>query len=192
MRHFQYKPAKFHFTDHQVKKILNGQSVRLQHHQIGTGSHILLLHPVQHHKISKAHAKNSGSDLHVSNGELHATIHSGIAGTGFWDVLKDGASWLWNNVAKPVLGVAGDAGASELKNIASSVPIVGQLAGPLIDKGREALKSTTGIGLHHKKGKKMHHPHKHLHEHEHEHHMIHHNAKTPKKRIHKHGNGLYL
>ena len=160
-----YRPARFQFTHHQIHKILKGNKVRLQKHQIGKGEHVVMLHPLQHEKISRALEKEHGVDLHLSPGEMYSSIHSGIEGTGFLDVLKDAGNWLWNNVGKPVLGTAADAGADALKGIVSEVPIVGSLAAPLIDKGRAALKGATGVGL-----KKEHKPRK-------------------KK---EHGNGLYL
>jgi hypothetical protein len=161
----EYKPAKFHFTDKQIHKIKKREGVRVAHHQIGKGPHVLFLHPHQHHKLSMNHAKGKGMDLAVTDGELMHTIESGIAGTGIWDNIKSGLSTAWK-YAKPVVSGIGDA-------IAYSNP---ELAGI-----REGVRNITGVGLKHKHHHKEY---EHMLHHEHEHHH--------KKRVTKKGNGLYL
>jgi len=167
--HSKYEPAKFHFTEDQIRKIHRGHKVRLAHHQMGKGPHTLLLHPLQHQKLSMAHHKGKGSDLHVSDGELAASINSGIQGTGIWDTIKDGLSSVWKYV-KPVVSGIGDA-------IAYTNP---ELAGL-----REGVRGVTGVGLQHKKHKKHH---EYSSDEEYEHKPKHHKKKTH----HKRGSGLYL
>lgn len=182
--HSQYKPARFHFTEPQIKKIHKGQKVRLGHHQIGKGPHILFLHPVQHHKVSQAHAKGKGIDLSISDGELMHSIDSGVEGTGIWDTIKSG----FNKYVKPVLSGVGDA-------IAYANPELAPL--------REGVRGLTGVGLMHHKKHKAHKKHKKHHyesdsssssSSEEEHHRKKHHKKAHKK-VHKHskrGGGLYL
>jgi len=179
--HSKYEPAKFHFTEGQIKKIHKGHKVRLGHHQIGTGPHTLMLHPLQHKLISAAHHKGKGSDLHVSDGELAASINSGLHGTGIWDSIKNGLSSVWKYV-KPALGAVGDA-------IAYSNPELAPL--------REGVRSITGVGIKHKKAHHKHHKHKKHHEYdssseeeEYEHKHKHHKKKSHHKK--SHGGGLYL
>lgn len=175
MPHFEYKPAKFHFTEHQIRKIKHGEGVRVAHHQIGAGPHTLFLHPHMHHKLSLNHAKGMGMDLMVGPDELYHTVESGIAGTGIWDTIKAG----FNKYVKPVLGGIGDAVA---------------YANPELAPLREGIRGLTGVGLHKKYHKKHEHEHEyeHEHEHEHEHKHEHHKKKAHKKRVSKHGNGLFL
>ena len=174
--HHSYKPAKFHFTDSQIQKIKKGHNkLRLAHNQIGKGPHTLMLHPMQHEKVSQAHRRGKGVDIIVSPGELHHSMHSGMHGTGIWDSIKNGLSTVWQ-YAKPVLGAVGDA-------IAYSNP---ELAGL-----REGVRGLTGVGL-----KK--HKHKHMKgrgmesesdsDSEGSGLRKHHS----RKRTHKKGNGLYL
>jgi hypothetical protein len=174
--HAEYKPAKFHFSEPQLKKLVKGHKVRLQHHQIGTGPHTLFLHPVQHHKISLAHSKGKGTDLIVSDGEFHHTHHSGAQGTGVWDDIKAG----FNKYVKPVLTTVGD-------TIANSLSYTNPQLAPVIQGIRGGIKDLTGVGLHksrahhaahHAAPHAMHHPRKSGH-----HKVAHHKS---------HGNGLYL
>ncbi len=181
--HSHYKPARFHFTEAQIKKIHKGHKVRLGHHQIGKGPHTLFLHPVQHQKVSQAHAKGKGIDLSISDGELMHSINSGVEGTGIWDTIKSG----FNKYVKPVLSGVGDA-------IAYANPELAPL--------REGVRGLTGVGLmhHHKKAhKKAHKKHKKHYESdsssssesEEEHHHKKHRKKAHKKHS-KRGSGLYL
>ena len=167
----EYKPAKFHFTEKQIHKIKHGEGVRIAHHQIGKGPHVLFLHPHQHHKLSMNHSKGKGMDLAETRGELEHTVNSGAQGTGIWDSIK---------------GFFKTHGSDILNGIAGAASAVAPEFAPAINAARGVVKSATGYGLHHTKHHK-HHEHEHYeHEHEHKHHV------KPHKRITKHGNGLYL
>ncbi len=176
MPHFEYKPAKFHFTEPQIHKIRNGHSVRVAHHQVGKGPHTLFLHPHMHHKLSLNHAKGQGMDLMVGPDELEHTIDSGIQGTGIWDTLKSG----FNKYVKPVISGVADA-------VAYSNPELAPL--------REGIRGFTGVGLRHRK-KHHHEEHEHHHheenEHHHKEHEHHHKKHHKHARVSKRGNGLYL
>jgi hypothetical protein len=130
----EYKPAKFHFEDVQIEKIKKGHPVRIKHHQIGKGPHTLLLHPLQHHKLSIAHSKGKGMVLHITDGELHHTKHSELEGTGIWNTIKSG----FNKYVKPILSGVGDA-------IAYSNPELAPI--------REGIRGLTGVGLEHNEHK---------------------------------------
>jgi hypothetical protein len=175
--HHAYKPAKFHFTESQIHKIKKGHNkVRLAHHQIGKGPHTLLLHPMQHEKVSQAHRKGKGVDIIISPGELHHSMHSGMHGTGIWDSIKNGLSTVWR-YAKPVLGAVGDA-------IAYSNPELAPL--------REGVRNITGVGLKKHKHKKAYDTDSESSESESEDGGSLRKRHHKKKRAHKKGNGLYL
>jgi len=185
--HHQYKAASFHFTPHQLHKVRKGHKIRLGHHQVGKGPHTLFLHPVQHHKVSLAHAKGKGVDLIVSDGELGHTIDSGVEGTGIWSDIGDaalkGLKWLGgqalDGIAQGTKGLLGD---STLGNKA-------------VDFVRKGVKDATGVGL--VKPKKAHRRvvHKKVVEYETESESEHPKHKVQHKKVHhksKRGNGLYL
>lgn len=126
--HHPYKPARFHLTDTQIQKIKRGHNkLRLAHHQIGKGPHTLMLHPMQHEKVSQAHRRGKGVDIIVSPGELHHSMQGG----GIWDSIKSGLSSVWK-YAKPILSGIGDA-------ISYSNPELAPL--------RESVRGLTGVGL---------------------------------------------
>ena len=142
MKHFEHKPAKFHFTEKQIEKIMRGHPVRVAAHQIGKGPHTLLLHPVQHHKISMAHAKGKGTELHVSPGEMRETIESGMEGTGIWDSIKN----FFSKNGTAILDTLQTVGKAVAPEFA-----------PEIDLARSAARTLTGKGLthaHHTKAKR--------------------------------------
>jgi len=138
MRHSSsyYKPARFDLSDTQIDKIHKGHKVRLAHKQIGKGPHTLFLHPLQHQKISMAHAKGSGVDMIVSDGELMHSINSDMEGTGIWDSIKAG----FNKYVKPVLSTVGDVAANALSFTNPELT-------PLIQGVREGVRGLTGVGL---------------------------------------------
>lgn len=142
MRHTSsnYKPARFDLSDTQISKIHKGHKVRLAHKQIGKGPHTLFLHPLQHQKISMAHAKGSGVDMVVSDGELMHTINSGMDGTGIWDSIKAG----FNKYVKPVLSTVGDVAANALSYTNPELA-------PVIQGIRGGVRDLTGVGLSSKK-----------------------------------------
>lgn len=184
--HSAYKPARFHFTEPQLHKIHKGHKVRLAHDQIGKGPHTLFLHPVQHHKVSMAHAKGKGVDLEVSDGELMHSMESGAQGTGVWDSIKAG----FNKYVKPVLSTVGDIGANALSYTNPEFA-------PVIQGVREGVRGLTGVGLRHKKHKKAHKKHHYesdtsSSESEHEHKRREHKPKRKVHRKSKKGSGLYL
>lgn len=138
-----YKPAIVDFTPKQIDQMVKGKPVRISHSQIGKGKQVILLHPENHLKLSKAHQAGRGCVLHVADGEVMATHHSTMDGTGFfgdlWKGIKSVGSWLKDS------GVG-----SALADVAqtAATPFVGAQAA---DIGRKILKTTTGVGMAKKK-----------------------------------------
>lgn len=97
-----YKPAKLDLSEAQIKKIIRQEPIRITAKQIGTGSKVVLLHPENHARLSKAKNANRGAVIHMSPGEVLATVESEMDGTGFfgdlWKGLKSGYKWVKKNV----------------------------------------------------------------------------------------------
>lgn len=163
--HHHYKPASFHFTEPQLHKLAHGHKVRVKHSQVGGGKpHTIMLHPVQHDKVLRAHRAGKGVDLVISDGEWHHTHHSGAQGTGIWDDIKSG----FNKYVKPVLSTVGD-------TVANSLSYTNPEMAGLIQGVRKGVKDLTGVGME-QEAKPLQKAHK-----------------GRKKAAHKgHGNGLYL
>ena len=60
----RYIPTQFNFTETQLRKIEQGIRMRVAHHQIGNGSHILYLLPELSFKVSRACSNGKGVELH--------------------------------------------------------------------------------------------------------------------------------
>lgn len=134
-----YKPATVDFTPKQIDQMVKGKPVRISHSQINKGDKVVLLHPENHSKLSKAYQAGRGCDLHIADGEVMATHSSKMDGTGFfgdlWQGIKSVGSWLKDS------GVG-----SALADVAqtAATPFVGAQAA---DIGRKILKTTTGVGV---------------------------------------------
>lgn len=134
-----YKPATVDFTSKQIQQMVKGKPVRLSHSQINKGKQVILLHPENHLKLSKAYQAGRGCNLQVADGEIKATHESTMDGTGFfgdlWNGIKSVGSWLKDS------GVG-----SALADVAqtAATPFVGAQAA---DIGRKILKTTTGVGI---------------------------------------------
>ncbi len=97
-----YKPARLDLTDAQIKKIIRQEPIKITSKQIGVGSKVILLHPENHMKLSKAKKAGRGAVLYLSPGEVLATVESEMDGTGFlqdvWRGLKSGYNWVKKNI----------------------------------------------------------------------------------------------
>lgn len=134
-----YKPATIDFTTKQIEQMAKGKPVRLSHSQLGKGNKVILLHPENHNKLSKAYIAGRGCNMHIAEGEVMATHKSNMDGTGFFGDL-------WNGIKK-VGSYLKDSGiASTLADTAQAVatPFVGATTAEL---GRKILKGTTGVGM---------------------------------------------
>lgn len=102
-----YKPAKINITTAQAKKLVNQKSVLLKASQIGSGDTVILLHPENHAKLSKAKKAGKGATLYLSPGEILATVESNLAGSGiFQDIykgLKSGYKFVKDNIIDTAL-----------------------------------------------------------------------------------------
>lgn len=150
-----YKPAKIDFTDRQILKAINQQPIRLTANQIGHGSKVVLLHPMQHRVLSTAHTAGKGCVIELSPGEILATVESDINGTGFfgdlWKGIKTGYNWVKKNVVdtdlyqqalKPLVR----SGVNSLAQIAKAA-IPGDVDDKIIDAGVNLIgKKTNAFG----------------------------------------------
>jgi hypothetical protein len=97
-----YKPAKVNLTQAQAKKLVNQKPVKLSAAQIGNGDVVILLHPENHAKLSKAKRAGKGSTLYLTPGEILATVESTLSGSGIfqdiWKGLKSGYKWVKSNI----------------------------------------------------------------------------------------------
>lgn len=97
-----YKPAKVNLTEAQAKKIIRQEPVRISAGQIGAGDKVILLHPENHAKLSKAKRAGRGVVLYMSAGEVLSTVESEMEGTGIfssiWKGLKSGYKWAKKNI----------------------------------------------------------------------------------------------
>ena len=83
-----------------------------------------------------AHAKGSGVDMIVSDGELMHSINSDMEGTGIWDSIKAG----FNKYVKPVLSTVGDVAANALSYTNPELA-------PVIQGIRGGVRDLTGVGI---------------------------------------------
>lgn len=130
-----YKPATVDFTTKQIEQMAKGKPVRLSHSQLGKGNKVILLHPENHNKLSKAYMAGRGCNMHIAEGEVMATHKSNMDGTGFFDVLKKGFNFLKDSGIGSILADTAQAAAT---------PFVGP---QIADIGRKILKNTTGVGM---------------------------------------------
>lgn len=124
------------------------------------GNRKMLMHPSNAAKVKKAQIAGCGvRSLEITHPEIlsdiewHAKGGSGLAGGSLWDTIKSGASWLWDNVAKPIGSAALNGIASAgAQAIDSRLPGAGQA---IASAGREAARNLTGLGLKKKKNSRM-------------------------------------
>ena len=131
-----YKPATVDFSTKQIEQMMKGKPVRLTHSQLGKGNKVILLHPENHNKLSKAFQSGRGCNLHIAEGEVMATHKSDMDGTGFFDTLKQG----FNKYVKPVLSTVGDVAANALSYTNPEMA-------PLIQGIRGGVRDLTGVGM---------------------------------------------
>lgn len=159
-----YKPAKLDLTDAQIKKIIRQEPIRITAKQIGTGSKVVLLHPENHARLSKAKNAGRGAVLYMSPGEVLATVESEMEGTGLfdsiWRGLKSGYKWVKKNIVdtdlyqgaiKPLV----KSGVSTLAGMAKTATGNNPAGNTAIDAVvGEIGKKTSAFGLKGNKGKK--------------------------------------
>lgn len=135
-----YKPLVIDITEKQLKDAITGKSVRITAAQLGKGTKVLMLHPLNAKKVEKAAISGKSFMLKLTDGELASTyermVNSG--GAFFGNVWK---------ALKKVWGVLKDTGAaSQLLDmaVAPASAYTGQPA--LVGALRQGVKSLTGAG----------------------------------------------
>lgn len=84
-------------TENNARKLVNGHPIQLRNKQLHGTDHHLVLHPMQHARLSKAKAMGKGARLALTPEELAAS------GQGFGDLLakvKKGAQWVSKNIVQ--------------------------------------------------------------------------------------------
>ena len=141
-----FQPVKLSLTDAQQKKALRGAPIRLNKNAIMSGTQIVMLHPLNVKKITKA---GNGVNLELSPGEIMATAShhgmvpkidlSNVEGSGIFDSIWQGIKSVGSFLKKSGLGTT-------LADMAQ--PIVAGVAGENVAKGlREGLRAATGVGI---------------------------------------------
>lgn len=134
-----YRKVRINITESQIKKAVSGKPIRLTASQIGSGEHFLMLHPANAKIVEKAALKNTGCNIHLSEGELLESA-SAMDGSGFWSSVWKGLKSGWNALKKSgILSAAADTGAQML-GAYTGQPMA-------VNAGRKLLKDTTGIGV---------------------------------------------
>jgi hypothetical protein len=111
-------------THNNAKKLMSGQPTQIMHKQFAGNKHYLVLHPLNHKKLSQAKAKGKGARLTLSPDELAAS------GEGFRD--------LWNKVKR---------GAMIIKDKVIDTPTYQTLIKPLVRKGVDSLATAISAEL---------------------------------------------
>lgn len=148
-----FQPVKLSLTDAQQKKALRGAPIRLNKNAIMSGTQIVMLHPLNVKKITKA---GNGVNLELSPGEIMATAShhgmvpkmdlSNVEGSGIFDSIWQGIKSVGKFLKSSGLG-------STLADMAQ--PVVAGFAGENVAKGlREGLRAATGVGIKPKRGRK--------------------------------------
>lgn len=134
-----YKSYKLDLSSAQAKKVLAGKTIRLRAEQLGNG-HEHMFHPENYKKLVRAKNANKGLTLAMAHGEVAATYHSGMTGSGFWgDVwsgIRKGASFLKNSgILSKLLDAGVPAAATYLGQPGAAIPV------------RAGIRQLTGVGV---------------------------------------------
>jgi len=149
-----FQPVKLNLTPAQQKKALRGAPIRLTKNAIMSGTQIVMLHPLNVKKITKA---GNGVNLELSPGEIMATAShhgmvpkmdlSNIEGSGIFDTIWSGIKGVGKFLKDSGIGTA-------LADVAQ--PLVASVTGENVARGlREGLRAATGVGIKPKRAKKM-------------------------------------
>ena len=130
-------------TEGNVRKIINGYPIQLSKTQLNGNNHHLMVHPLNHKKMSDAKAKGKGVRLTLTQPEA---IASATGFKDFWDKVKTVGQWVKKNVidtsfyqsnVRPVVKELVD------KGVAIATPMLGPVA-PIAKAGVEELSKQTG------------------------------------------------
>lgn len=135
-----YKPIVIDITEKQLADAINGKSIRITAAQLGKGTKVLMLHPLNAKKAEKAMLNKKTFMLKLTDGELASTYERMInSGGSFFSNIWKGLKKVWN--------VLKDTGAaSQLLDmaVAPASAYTGQPA--LVGAIRQGVKSLTGAG----------------------------------------------
>lgn len=137
-----YKPARVELTPKQFDQLVKGKAVSLSAGSIGNGQYTVLLHPLQHAKVSAAKRAGRGTRIQLTPGELHAAHMSQLSGSGFF---TDIGNWFKNNASTIMDGIAGAAKAV-MPGSASTVDAVRGLARAVTGKGLPTPRRAKMVG----------------------------------------------
>lgn len=121
--------AKLALSKLQLKKLLTGGTIQVNHAKMGHG-HTFHLTTLQHNKLRRHHALGKGMRIHFPLPQIqHHLKH----GSGFLDILK--------SIARPLLGTALTAGTALLPGI------VGKVANFAGNKAIDVAGNKLGFGV---------------------------------------------
>ncbi len=134
-----YEAVEIKLSPDQIRKLVAGSMVRLSPAALDGKDHVLMAHPMNAKMLKRAKARKSGVQLSLSPGELMATKHSELSGTGWldnvWSGIKSVGSWLKDSGVGSALA---DAGQQAL------TPLVGEKGAEL---ARKLVKGVAGVGI---------------------------------------------
>jgi hypothetical protein len=134
-----YEAVEIKLTPDQVRKLVAGAMVRLSPAAVEGREHTLLAHPLNAKMIKRAKSNKRGVSLKLSPGELMATKHSDLNGTGWldsvWNGIKSVGSWLKDSGVGTALA---DAGQQAL------TPLIGETGANV---ARKLVKGVAGVGI---------------------------------------------
>lgn len=135
-----YKPIVIDITEKQLTDAIAGKSIRISPTQLGNGTKVLMLHPLNAKKAEKAMLSKKPFMLKLADGELASTYER---------MMNSGGAFFGNiwKALKKVWGVLKDTGAaSQLLDmaVAPASAYTGQPA--LVGAVRQGVKSLTGAG----------------------------------------------
>lgn len=135
-----YKPLVIDITEKQLKDAIAGKSVRITADQLGKGTKVLMLHPLNAKKVEKAAISGKTFMLKLTDGELASTYER---------MMNSGGAFFSNvwKALKKVWGVLKDTGAASQLLDMAVVPASAYTGQPaLVGALRQGVKSLTGAG----------------------------------------------
>jgi hypothetical protein len=136
-----YKPIVIDITEKQLADAINGKSIRITASQLGKGTKVLMLHPLNSKKAERSMLNGKTFMLKLADGELAATYERMInSGGSFFSNLWKGLKRTW--------GVLKDTGAaSQLLDMAVGPASVYTGQPALVGAVRRGIKDLTGAGV---------------------------------------------
>lgn len=134
-----YEAVEIKLTPDQIRKLVAGAMVRLSPDSLSGSGHVVMAHPMNAKLLRRAKERRTGMKLALSPGELMATKHSNLSGTGWldsvWNGIKSVGSWLKDSGVGTALA---DAGQQAL------TPLIGNTGANV---ARKIVKGVAGVGV---------------------------------------------